>query len=99
MLQESVRKKREGEGGFTLIELLIVIAILGILAAIVVFSVGGITDRGQASACKAETSTLSTAEEANYAKNSTYADIATLKTNGFLRSDPSWHTVNATTGV
>ena len=46
MLQESVRKKRAGEGGFTLIELLIVIVILGILAAIVVFAVGGITDRG-----------------------------------------------------
>lgn len=33
--------------GFTLVELLVVMAILAILAAIVVFAVGGITDRGK----------------------------------------------------
>ena len=33
------------DAGFTLIELLVVITILGILAAIVVFSVGGIRTR------------------------------------------------------
>jgi prepilin-type N-terminal cleavage/methylation domain-containing protein len=46
--------KRKDEG-FTLIELLIVIVILGILAAVVVFAVNGITDRGEKSACKATT--------------------------------------------
>lgn len=73
------------ERGFTLIELLIVIVILGILAGIVVFAVGGITDRGQASACKAEVKTIAVAEEANYAKNGSYATLANLVTNGFLR--------------
>ena len=34
------------EEGFTLIELMIVIVILGVLAGIVIFAVGGITDRG-----------------------------------------------------
>ena len=43
----ALRKARKDEGGFTLIELLIVIVILGVLAAIVVFSVRGITDRGE----------------------------------------------------
>ena len=46
MLQQ-LRAARKNESGFTLIELLIVIVILGILAAIVVFSVQGITDRGK----------------------------------------------------
>ena len=57
MLQNTLtraRQARQDEGGFTLIELLIVIVILGVLAGIVVFSVRGITDRGEASACKTE---------------------------------------------
>ena len=61
------------EKGFTLIELLVVIVILGILAAVVVFSVGGITDRGKVNACKASKATLLTASEAYNAKNDAYA--------------------------
>jgi prepilin-type N-terminal cleavage/methylation domain-containing protein len=63
-----LRKMRRDEG-FTLIELLIVIVILGILAAVVVFAVGGITDRGTKSACKANVQAASTAVEA-YRANS-----------------------------
>ncbi|MFC7505224.1 type IV pilin protein [Nocardioides sp. CPCC 206347] len=77
--------RRRNDNGFTLIELLIVIVILGILAAIVAFSVRGIVDRGDASACKAEVKTIATAEEANYAKNGSYATIPNLEINGFLR--------------
>ena len=43
-MYEDIREARENESGFTLIELLIVIVILGVLAAIVVFAVGGIND-------------------------------------------------------
>jgi general secretion pathway protein G len=46
------------ESGFTLVELLIVIAILGVLAGVVVFSVAGISDSSQSSACKAGASTV-----------------------------------------
>lgn len=60
--------RRLAEAGFTLIELLIVIVILGILAAVVVFSVQGITDRGVASACKADKATVTNAVEAFYAQ-------------------------------
>jgi prepilin-type N-terminal cleavage/methylation domain-containing protein len=76
--------RRNGENGFTLIELLIVIVILGILAAIVVFSVSGITDKGNTSACKADKATVETAVEAYYANQTTSpatypADLADAK--------------------
>jgi prepilin-type N-terminal cleavage/methylation domain-containing protein len=44
--------------GFTFIEVIVVVAILGIISLVVVFSVGGATDRSQAAACTAEARTL-----------------------------------------
>jgi general secretion pathway protein G len=84
------RNLRRQDGGFTLIELLIVIVILGILAAIVVFSVRGITDRGDVAACKSNEKTAQVAVEAFYAKNGSYpANLAALVTADLLKSDPS----------
>jgi prepilin-type N-terminal cleavage/methylation domain-containing protein len=89
-MTKQIREARENESGFTLIELLIVIVILGVLAAIVVFAVSGITDRGKHSACKADVSTVDTASEAYYAKNGDYAaDMAALVSGGFLHAVPT----------
>jgi general secretion pathway protein G len=67
-----IRKARQSESGFTLIELLIVIVILGVLAGIVVFAVGGITDTGDTAACKADIKTVTTAVEAFRAQSGAY---------------------------
>jgi general secretion pathway protein G len=69
---EQIRKARQEESGFTLIELLMVIVILGVLAGIVVFAVGGLTERGQTAACKADQKTVATAVEAFYATTGAY---------------------------
>src|SRR3954465_8125710 len=58
------------EQGFTLVELLIVIVILGILAGIVVFAVGGLTDDASKNACKTDASTFTSAYQAYKAHNS-----------------------------
>ena len=58
------------EQGFTLVELLIVVVILGILAGIVVFAVGNLTDNAGANACKTEAQTYATAFQAYKAQNS-----------------------------
>lgn len=67
-MKERFRRLR-ADAGFTLIELLIVIVILGILAAIVVFAVNGIQNRGQLSACKSDKESVIVASEAYFAQN------------------------------
>src|SRR2546426_7654410 len=56
----------------TLFRSIVVIAILGILAAIVVFAVGGITNKGQTEADKTTGSKLTTPDAAHLAKTYSY---------------------------
>jgi general secretion pathway protein G len=103
-MQQLMKKHHDrieaGDGGFTLIELLVVITILGILAAIVVFSVGGITDTGKSSACKATAKTVDVASEAYRAQIGTYSpDLGTLgaAATRFLKLDASQTSGNTIT--
>ena len=56
-----MRMPRRGEKGFTLIELLIVVAILGVLAAVVIPNVGRFIGRGETEASDTELTNLQTA--------------------------------------
>jgi prepilin-type N-terminal cleavage/methylation domain-containing protein len=96
-LFERLRAKKN-ENGFTLVEMLVVIFIMAILAAIVVFAVNGIGDRGQDAACDTDRHTLTVAEEANYAKNGTYTAEATLVTNGLLAAVSTLHDITVGAG-
>jgi general secretion pathway protein G len=83
---KAIQKRRQmtGQQGFTLIELLIVIAILGILAAVVVFAVGNVTDNAEVKACDIEERTIKTAAEAYKANAGTglYPTAAQLSDGG-----------------
>jgi len=100
---EDWSQKSIGAKGFTLIELLVVIVILGILGAVVVFSVRGVTNDAKKSSCATAKRTIATAAEAYYAKNGSYTSVANLKTGGYLSetdtgSSDFTFTVNTTTG-
>ena len=95
---KKLQQKNQDEGGFTLIELLVVIVIIGILSAVVVFSVAGINNRGESSACKADKNTLTVAEEAHYAENNSYVDEAGLVSGGYIESQSSLYNVTVAGG-
>jgi len=60
-LTELMKKVRQGKGGFTLIEILIILLILSILAAVVVFNVGGFIGQGTEQIAKMQGNLLQTA--------------------------------------
>jgi prepilin-type N-terminal cleavage/methylation domain-containing protein len=71
---------KRGEKGFTLIELLIVVAILGVLAAVVIPNVGRFLGKGEDEAKDTEYATLQAALHAMMIDN----DLATLTDNATL---------------
>jgi prepilin-type N-terminal cleavage/methylation domain-containing protein len=58
---KNMRLPKRGEKGFTLIELLIVVAILGVLAAVVIPNVGRFIGRGKTEAAATELSAIQSA--------------------------------------
>jgi general secretion pathway protein G len=88
-VRRAIRKHHNGEAGFTLVELLVVIVILGVLAGIVVFAVGGISNKSTRAACNSDVNSVQTAEEAYFAQNNAYTTIANLVTAKMLRSAPT----------
>jgi prepilin-type N-terminal cleavage/methylation domain-containing protein len=78
------------EKGFTLVELLVVVAILGILAAVAIFAVGNLTDKAEQNACKTEMGTVETASDAYRASEGSFAaSTDDLVDAGLLKKAPA----------
>ena len=79
----------KNQKGFTLVELIVVIAILGILAAIAVPRIIGTLDNASQRADETNAHVIETASQLYYAEEGSYpTDVALLVTDGYLDEDP-----------
>jgi prepilin-type N-terminal cleavage/methylation domain-containing protein len=101
-IMERRKSGEANESGFTLIELLIVIVVLGILAAIVVFSLTGVSGQSKQAACTSDAKSVEIANDAYQAKNSTYAPSVDALTPSYLHTAPgtgNGYTISLVSGV
>ncbi len=80
-MRSFLKKFNRDSKGFTLVELLIVVAILGVLAAVVIPNVTGLSGEGETEAAKAELVTVQTAMDTMMAKAGITSVTATSATN------------------
>jgi len=100
-IQRVVARRHRAEDGVTLVEMLIVIFLLGILATIVILGIGAFQNTGEHEACNATSRSVENAAAGYYSKNSSWVNVATLVSSGYLKSTPkgSWNiAVNTGTG-
>ena len=93
------KMKEKGQKGFTLIELMIVIAIIGILAAIAIPNYMNYTRKAKTTEAKTNLAAIRTSEEAYRAENETYRACGADPANIPGRTQVAWATSDTAAGA
>lgn len=81
--------KKRNQKGFTLIELVVVIAILGLLAALAIPRLTGTREKANRSTIMADLRTIESAIAIADAENDDFTDLPTLVSGGYLATAPA----------
>ncbi|PRX31142.1 type II secretion system protein G (GspG) [Orenia metallireducens] len=88
-MMNKLRRRMKAEEGFTLIELMIVIAVIGVLAAIAVPKMSGVTGKAKVAQVQADFKAVQSALEMYYAEHQAYPTLAQLTSSDYIGSDLS----------